>query len=89
MTARRVVVECPRLERPMCLAIPAKVLEKKGNTARVDFGGEVIRDINISLVNVKVDDYVIVHAGFAIQVLDQKSAEESLRLWDEILSAEK
>ncbi len=73
----------------MCLAIPAKVLEKKGNMARVDFGSGVIRDINISLVDVKVDDYVIVHAGFAIQVLDQKSAEESLRLWDEILSAEK
>lgn len=72
----------------MCLAIPAKVLEKKGNTAKVDFGGEIIREVNISLVDVKIDEYVIVHAGFAIQVLDEKTAKESLQLWQEILSAE-
>jgi len=71
----------------MCLAIPAKVLEKTGNNAKVDFGDGTKRDVNISLVDVRLGEYVIVHAGFAIQVLDKKDAEESLKLWAEILSA--
>ena len=71
----------------MCLAIPAKVLEKTGNNAKVDFGDGTKRDVNISLVDVRLGEYVIVHAGFAIQVLDKKYAEESLKLWAEILSA--
>ncbi len=69
----------------MCLAIPAKVLEKKGDRAKVDFGGGVIRNVNASLVDVKVGEYVIVHAGFAIQVMDEKIAEESVEIWKEIL----
>ena len=72
----------------MCLAIPAKVLEKKGDNAKVDFGQGTTRDVNISLVGVEVGGWVIVHAGFAIQVLDEKEAEKTLELWDEILSRE-
>lgn len=68
----------------MCLAIPAKVLEIHGDRAKVDFGG-VKRDVNISLVNVAVGQYVIVHAGFAIEVIDEKEALETLRLWEELL----
>ncbi|MFB0567796.1 MAG: HypC/HybG/HupF family hydrogenase formation chaperone, partial [Candidatus Bathyarchaeia archaeon] len=52
----------------MCLAIPAKVVEIKGDVARVDFGAGTMRDVNISLVEAKVGEYVIVHAGFAIEV---------------------
>lgn len=70
----------------MCLAIPAKVVEIKGDTAQVDFGAGTMRDVNISLVEAKVDEYVIVHAGYAIQVLDEKAAEETLQLWNELLS---
>jgi len=70
----------------MCLAIPAKVIEIHGETARVDFGAGTIRDVNISLVETKVGEYVIVHAGYAIEVLDQKAAEETLTLWNEILN---
>ena len=70
----------------MCLAIPAKVVEVKGETARVDFGAGTIRDVNVSLVDAKVDEYVIVHAGYAIEVLDRKAAEETLALWNEILN---
>lgn len=70
----------------MCLAIPAKVLEVEGEHAIVDFGGGVVRKVNISLVDVKVGEYVIVHAGFAIQVMDKKNAEESLKIWEEILN---
>lgn len=70
----------------MCLAIPAKVIEIKGDTAKVDFGAGTMRDVNISLVEAKIGEYVIVHAGYAIEVLDQKAAEETLTLWNEILN---
>lgn len=70
----------------MCLAIPAKVVEIKENMAKVDFGDGVLRDVNVTLVDVKLDEYVLVHAGYAIQVLDKESAEETLQLWKEILA---
>jgi len=69
----------------MCLAIPARVLTRKGSIAKVDFGDGTAREVNVSLVDVDVGEYVIVHAGFAIQVLDKRSAEETIRLWNEIL----
>ncbi|MBS7640230.1 MAG: HypC/HybG/HupF family hydrogenase formation chaperone [Candidatus Bathyarchaeia archaeon] len=72
----------------MCLAVPAKVIEINGDLAKVDFGGGVIREANISLVDAKVGDYVLIHAGYAIQVLDEEEAKETLRLWMEILKAE-
>lgn len=71
----------------MCLAIPGKVLEIKRNYAKVDFGG-TIRDVNISLVSVKKGGYVIVHAGFAIQMMDEAEAKETLKLWGELLESE-
>jgi hydrogenase expression/formation protein HypC len=71
----------------MCLAIPAKVVEIKGNVAKVDFGEGVLREVNVTLVNAKIGEYVLVHAGYAIQVLDEKSAEETLELWKEVLAA--
>lgn len=70
----------------MCLAIPAKVVEINGDTAKVDFGAGTMRDVNISLVEAKIGEYVIVHAGYAIEVLEQKAAEETLALWNEILN---
>jgi hydrogenase expression/formation protein HypC len=70
----------------MCLAVPAKVIEINGNMAKVDFGGKVLREVNIMLIEeVKTGDYVLVHAGYAIQKVDEKEAEETLRLWNEIL----
>ncbi len=72
----------------MCLAIPAKVIEKKGSTANVDFGDGVTREVNISLVEADKGEYVIVHAGFAIQKIDEKEAKRTLELWDEILNVE-
>jgi hydrogenase assembly chaperone HypC/HupF len=59
-------------EWEMCLAIPAKVTEVNGDLAKVDFGGGVVREVNISLVDVNVGDYVLVHAGYAIQVIDKE-----------------
>jgi hydrogenase expression/formation protein HypC len=72
----------------MCLAIPAKVVEIRDDVAHVDFGGGVLREVNIALVEARVDDYVLVHAGYAIQVIDRKEAKETLRLWNEILAME-
>jgi hydrogenase expression/formation protein HypC len=71
----------------MCLAIPAKVVSITGNKAKVDFGEGVLREVDITLVNVEVGEYVLVHAGYAIQVLSAEEAEETLRLWNEILDA--
>jgi len=68
----------------MCLAVPALVLEKEGNIGKVDFGGS-LREVDLSLVDAKVGDYVIVHAGFAIQRLDAEEARSTLQLFKEIL----
>jgi hydrogenase expression/formation protein HypC len=72
----------------MCLAIPAKVVSITSDSAQVDFGEGVLREVNITLVEAKVSDYVLVHAGYAIQVLSEEDAQETLRLWNEILEAE-
>ena len=69
----------------LCLAIPAKVLEIKGDVAKVDFGQGVAREVNVMLVDVKVGEYVLVHAGYAIEKMNQKAAEESLNTWREVL----
>jgi hydrogenase expression/formation protein HypC len=58
-----------------------------GNRANVDFGQGVLREVNISLVDTKVGEYVLVHAGYAIQVIEEKEALETLSLWKSILEA--
>ena len=74
----------------MCLAIPGKVVEisKEKDHATVDYGDGIKRIVNISLVQVKRGEYVLVHAGFAIEVLDEKEALETLSLFREMLSSE-
>jgi len=69
----------------MCLAVPGEVKSVEGHMATVDFGG-VKRTANLSLVDAKVGDYVIVHAGYAIQVLDKEEAEKTLDLFREMLA---
>ena len=73
----------------MCLAIPARVVQIDGDKARVDFGEGVLREVNVTLVNARVGKYVLVHAGYAIQIMDEKDALETLSLWNEILEAQK
>jgi len=72
----------------VCLAIPGKIVEidTKKQSAIVDYGSGTKRKANVSLVEVKIGDYVLVHAGFAIQVLDEKEAQETLALFREMLS---
>ena len=71
----------------MCLAVPGKILSIKNSNAEVDFSG-VRREVSLDLVpDAKKNDYVLVHAGFAIQVLEPKEAEETLKLFKEIYSS--
>ena len=69
----------------MCLAVPGRVLSISEDdplfrTARVDFGG-VTKDISLACVpEASVDDYVLVHAGLAIAVIDTAAAAETLEL---------
>jgi hydrogenase expression/formation protein HypC len=64
----------------MCYAIPAKIIKIEGDSAEVDYGG-VMKKINLSLIdNPRVGEFVLIHAGFAIEKLDRKSAEESLQI---------
>ncbi|MFO7929754.1 MAG: HypC/HybG/HupF family hydrogenase formation chaperone [Candidatus Humimicrobiaceae bacterium] len=73
----------------MCLAIPAKILKIEDNTAKVENMG-VTKEIDISLIpEAKVGDYVIVHAGFAIQIIDKEEALKTHGYWKEYLDAEK
>jgi hydrogenase expression/formation protein HypC len=72
----------------MCLAVPGKITSLKKNNAEVDFNG-VKRAVSLDLVpEAKKNDYVLVHAGFAIQVLEPKEAEETLKLFAEIYGKE-
>lgn len=64
----------------MCYAIPGKIVEIKDDTAVVDYDG-IRKNANISLVdNVQVGEFVLVHAGFAIEKIDNIKAEESVNM---------
>ena len=68
----------------MCLAIPGKILEIEDNTALVDFDG-IKQKIIIALIqNPEVGKFVIVHAGYAIEMMNEKDALEAIELWEEI-----
>jgi len=62
----------------MCLGIPMRIISRKGDTAEVSSGGTG-REISVALLkDAAVGDYVIVHAGFAIEKVDKKRAKETL-----------
>jgi len=64
----------------MCIAVPAKIIEKHGTHGNVDFGDGTCRDVNLMLVDADVGDYVLVHAGFAIEKVSTEGAEETREL---------
>lgn len=70
----------------MCIAVPGKVTEINDiNMATVDFGG-TIKAASADLVpDVEVGDYVLVHAGFIINRLDEEEAQETLKLFDQYM----
>jgi len=71
----------------MCLAIPARVVAIDGDNAIVDLGG-VRKDVSLALVDdVAIDDYVIVHVGYALNKLDPEEAAKTLALFAEMGAA--
>lgn len=70
----------------MCLAVPSKIIEIKGMMATIDVYG-ARRDVSLLLLpeDVDIGDYVLVHAGFAIQRVDREAAREAQRLINEII----
>jgi hydrogenase expression/formation protein HypC len=71
----------------MCLSVPGKILEIKGNMAKVDVGG-FLRKISLDLcADVSSGEYVLIHAGFAIQKVDEEEAKETLELLKKMAEA--
>ena len=67
----------------MCLAVPGRVVELDGSMGRVDFGG-VERELCMDLLpEVELGSWVLAHAGFAIQILDEEEARKTLALFKE------
>ncbi len=71
----------------MCLAVPLKLVKISGDRGWVDTGGGR-KEVSLALIEgVKEGDYILVHAGFAIQKLSLEEAEETLRIFEEIENA--
>ena len=68
----------------MCLAIPARIIELEGNNAVVDAMGNRFRAKTTLLAEAKLGDLVLVHAGFAISLVDEEEAKKTWHLIEEI-----
>ena len=71
----------------MCLAVPAKIIGLEGSRATVEVPGNRFQ-ADVTMVDVSVGDYVLVHAGFAIERYDPEVAKELLQLWEDVADAE-
>jgi hydrogenase expression/formation protein HypC len=70
----------------MCLAVPVKIVSIDGDAAETEVAG-VRRRVSIAFTpEAKVGDYVLLHTGYAISVIDEAEAEETLKLLEEIAS---
>ncbi|WP_432667236.1 HypC/HybG/HupF family hydrogenase formation chaperone [Wukongibacter baidiensis] len=71
----------------MCVAVPVEVIEIIDSEALVNFGG-VKKMVNIDLIHdLKVGDYVLLHAGCAMQKLDKEEAEKTLEIFRELANS--
>ncbi|MDR1320166.1 MAG: HypC/HybG/HupF family hydrogenase formation chaperone [Gracilibacteraceae bacterium] len=64
----------------MCVALPGKVISIEDNFGQVDFGGGLL-SVNLGLVRAEVGDYVLVHAGCALEVMQKDLAEDVIALF--------
>jgi len=70
----------------MCLAVPVRVVSIEGNEAEVEIGG-VRRRVSIVLTpEARVGDYVLLHTGYAINVINEAEAQETLKILEEMAS---
>ena len=67
----------------MCLSIPAKVIEIKGQMAKVEVGGVNYEASLQMLTDVKEGDYVLLHTGFAIEKIDEEEAKATLQVFED------
>ena len=67
----------------MCIAIPGEIVSIEGHMAKADFSGNIV-DVNTGLIDAKVRQYVLVHAGCAIEVMEKEKAEELIELFAEL-----
>lgn len=67
----------------MCIAIPGKVESIYGNMAKVDFNGNLV-NVNTGIIEPKVGQYVLVHAGCAIEVMEKDKAQELIDMFAEL-----
>jgi hydrogenase expression/formation protein HypC len=68
----------------MCLSIPAKIVSIDGTMAEVSAGGAIFSAGLQMIEDPRVGDYILLHAGFAIQKINEKEAEETIRLFEEM-----
>ena len=77
----------------MCLAIPGKIISISDDaplfrSGRIDFSG-VTKEVSLAYIpEANIDDYVIVHAGFAISIVDEQEAQASLQIFQELSDSE-
>ncbi len=67
----------------MCVAVPGKIIEINGDTAKVDIMNNIC-EANIKLVDANIGDYILIHAGFALEVMKKDMAEEVLGIFEEL-----
>ncbi|MEW6032421.1 MAG: HypC/HybG/HupF family hydrogenase formation chaperone [Bacillota bacterium] len=71
----------------MCVAVPGRIVSLDGPRARVDLGGNVL-DVDVSLIEKPEEgEWVVVHAGFALEKVDESAARETLRLVRDLATA--
>ena len=72
----------------MCLAVPVRIISIEGTNAEVEIGG-LKRRISICLTpEAKIGDYVLLHTGYAINIIDEAEAQRTLELLQEMISAD-
>ena len=71
-------------EDNMCIAIPGRVVELNEDRAKVDFSVGNLVDVNTGLIEPEVGQYVLVHAGCAIEVMEHDKAQELIELFTEL-----
>jgi len=72
----------------MCVAVPARVISINGQLAEVEIGG-VMRQVNIQFTpEAKLNDYLLIHAGFSLHIIDEEEARETLALLKELVEGE-
>lgn len=68
----------------MCLSIPGKVLSINNDIAEVSIGGAIVKASTMLIDDLKEGDYVLVHTGYIIQIIDEKEAIETLRMIEQL-----